>query len=89
MFIAEIGINHNGDINVAKELIANAAKLGIQVVEFQKRNVRELIPREDWDNVRKNTPWGDIKYIDYKEHIEFGKEEYDEKIGRASCRERV
>lgn len=78
MFIAEIGINHNGNLGYAMQLIANAAELGIEVVKFQKRNVRKLIPESDWEKIRKGTPWGDIRYIDYKERIEFGKEEYDE-----------
>jgi len=77
MFVAEIGINHNGNLGFALQLIANAAELGIEVVKFQKRNVRKLIPESDCDKIRKSTPWGDIRYIDYKENIEFGKEEYD------------
>lgn len=77
MFIADIGINHNGDINIAKELIKQAKICGVDVVKFQKRNPDICVP-EDQKNIVKNTIFGTMKYIDYKKKIEFGKEEYDE-----------
>lgn len=77
MFIAEIGINHNGDINIAKELIKKCKEAGADVVKFQKRNPDLCIPESRKNNIRK-TPWGEMKYIDYKKRIEFGKKEYDE-----------
>lgn len=75
-FIAEIGINHNGNVETALKLI-NAAKLaGCNAVKFQKRTPEICVPLEEWDKKRE-TPWGIMKYIDYKKKIEFGKKEYD------------
>jgi N-acetylneuraminate synthase len=76
MFIAEIGINHDGDIYKALELIKIAKDAGADVVKFQKRNVEKCVPKEKW-NDRKITKWGEMSYIDYKYMIEFGKAEYD------------
>lgn len=68
--IAEIGINHNGDIEICKKLI-NLAKLsGFNFVKIQKRNPDVCVP-ELQKNKLKNTPWGEMKYIDYKKKIEF------------------
>ena len=75
--IAEIGINANGDINIAKRLIDIAAFAGCDYVKFQKRNPDMAVP-EAQKNVIRDTPWGEIKYIDYKYKIEFGEEEYCE-----------
>jgi len=75
--IAEVGINHNGDIELAKKLIAVAATAGCDVVKFQKRNPEVCVPQAQRDIVR-TTPWGEMTYIDYKHKIEFGKDEYDE-----------
>lgn len=75
-FIAEIGINHNGDIEIAKELIKLAKENGADVVKFQKRKPEVCVP-EDQKNIVKDTIFGEMKYIDYKHKIEFGKEEYD------------
>lgn len=76
MFIAEIGINHNGSIDTAKKLIAGCKEAGADVVKFQKRNPDICVPEYRKNDVR-STPWGPMKYIDYKKRIEFGKEEYD------------
>lgn len=76
-YIGEIGINSNGDINIAKQLIKIAKDLGWNSVKFQKRTVEKVIPKEMW-HIKKETPWGIMDYIDYKKHLEFGKEEYDE-----------
>lgn len=75
--IAEIGINHNGDLNIAKRLIDVAKFAGCDYVKFQKRNPDICVPEEQKD-VLKKTPWGDMKYIDYRHKIEFGKKEYKE-----------
>jgi len=74
--IAEIGINHNGDIEIANKLIDNAKNSGCDAVKFQKRNVEKAVP-EHQKNILRETPWGLIKYIDYKKKIEFTKREYD------------
>jgi N-acetylneuraminate synthase len=74
--IAEIGINHNGSIKIAKELIDIATIAGCDYVKFQKRDLDLCIP-EKQKNVLRKTPWGEMKYIDYKRKIEFEKEEYD------------
>lgn len=76
-FIAEIGINHNGSIKVAKKLIETAKLAGCDAVKVQKRTPEICIPKTEWDNLR-NTPWGTMKYIDYKKKIEFSYDEYKE-----------
>lgn len=76
-FIGEIGINHNGDLNLAKKLILEAKKAGFTAVKFQKRNP-ELSTPEHMRSKLRDTPWGEMTYIDYKHKIEFGKKEYDE-----------
>jgi len=75
-FVAEIGINHNGDIELAKKLIDIAKIAGCTAVKFQKRNPEEAVP-EKYKNVKRETPWGIISYLEYKKKIEFEKEEYD------------
>ena len=74
--IAEIGINHNGDIKIAKELIKVAKLSGCDAVKFQKRNVEIAYSKEVLDRFR-NSPWGETTR-DEKLHLEFGKSEYDE-----------
>jgi sialic acid synthase SpsE len=74
--IAEIGINHNGDLNTAKELIDVAKKAGCDAVKFQKRNPDICVP-EKQKKIMRETPWGYITYLDYKYKVEFEKEEYD------------
>lgn len=78
LFIGEIGINHNGDLQIAKELIKHAKDCGCDIVKFQKRTPDICVPEKQKSVMRYNTPWGDITYIDYKHKIEFGKEHYDE-----------
>ena len=75
--IAEIGINHNGDLDVAKRLIDISAAAGCDAVKFQKRNPDICVP-EHQKSVMRDTPWGEMTYLDYKYKVEFGKEEYDE-----------
>jgi N-acetylneuraminate synthase len=73
--IAEIGINHNGDINIAKELIMVAKAAGCDYVKFQKRNPDVCVPDDQKLKIRQ-TPWGEMTYIDYKWKTEFTKEQY-------------
>jgi len=75
--IAEIGINHNGDLDVAKKLIDIAALAGCDCVKFQKRNPAVCVPQHQ-KTVMRDTPWGEMTYLDYKYRVEFGKEQYDE-----------
>jgi len=77
IFVGDIGINHNGDINIAKEIIIKAKECGVDVVKFQKRNPDVCVP-ENQKHVVKNTIFGEMEYIKYKHLIEFGKEEYDQ-----------
>lgn len=73
--VAEIGINHNGDINIAKQLMMIAKAAGCDYVKFQKRTPELCVP-DNQKNVMKSTPWGEMTYLDYKKKIEFGEEEY-------------
>ena len=75
--ISEIGINHNGDINIVKKLIDSAYESGCDAVKFQKRNPDVCIPISQKE-VMRETPWGEMSYVDYKHRMEFEKEEYDE-----------
>jgi N-acetylneuraminate synthase len=75
--IAEIGINHNGKIALAKKLIDIAQKTGFDAVKFQKRTPEITTPNEKKYDLR-DTPWGKITYLDYKKKIEFGRKEFDE-----------
>lgn len=74
--ISEIGINHNGDIKIAKKLIDATNATGWDCAKFQKRNPDVCVP-EHQKNVMRDTPWGSMKYIDYKYKVEFEKPEYD------------
>jgi len=82
--IAEIGINHNGDINIAKQLIDGACFSGCNAVKFQKRTVEKVYSQEELDKFRES-PWGNTAR-EQKIGLEFGKKEYDE-IDRY-CREK-
>lgn len=83
--IGEIGINHNGDLSIAKRLIDGAVFAGCDAVKFQKRTPEICVPRDQWE-IERDTPWGRISYIDYRRKIEFGEAEFSE-IDRY-CRER-
>ena len=83
--IAEIGINHNGDLDLAKKMIAGAIFAGCDAVKFQKRTPELCVPYDQW-YIQRDTPWGRMTYIEYKQKIEFGQAEYAE-IDRY-CRER-
>lgn len=75
--IAEIGINHNGSVELAKKMIAGAATAGADAVKFQKRTPEICVPKDQW-YIERDTPWGRMTYIDYRYKVEFGKEEYTE-----------
>ncbi len=75
--IAEIGINHNGDLSIAKKLIDIAKVAGCDVVKFQKRNPDICVP-EHQKSIMRDTPWGRMSYLEYKYKVEFEKAEYDE-----------
>ncbi len=75
--ISEIGINHNGDVELAKRIIDASALAGCQYVKFQKRTPDICVPDDQKEKIR-STPWGEMRYIDYKKKIEFEKEEYDQ-----------
>jgi len=75
--IAEIGINHQGDINIAKKLIDIAAAAGCDAVKFQKRNPDVCVP-EKQKGIARSWQGQTMTYLEYKHKIEFGKEEYDE-----------
>ena len=63
--IAEIGINHNGSIEIAKKLIDLAKKYEFDAVKFQKRDLEIVVP-EKQKNIVRATPWGEMTYLDYK-----------------------
>jgi N-acetylneuraminate synthase len=75
--IAEAGINHNGDLAIAKKLIDMAKEAGCDAVKFQKRDPDVCVP-ENMKSIMRETPWGHITYLEYKRKIEFGRDEYDE-----------
>ncbi len=77
MIIGEIGINHNGSIDTAKKIIDMAVDAGCDAVKFQKRTPDICVP-DDQKNVVRDTPWGQMTYLEYKKKIEFEKAEYDE-----------
>ena len=73
---AEIGINHNGDLDIAKRLIDAAVLAGCDAVKFQKRTIDQVYAREFLDSPRES-PWGKTQRAQ-KEGLEFGQEQYDE-----------
>jgi len=75
--IAEIGINHNGDLNIAKQMIDAAVHAGVNAVKFQKRTPDVATPPDQQTQMRE-TPWGYISYLDYRYKVEFSEEQYCE-----------
>jgi len=73
--VAEIGINHNGDIDLARRLITVAAAAGCDAAKFQKRTPLLCVPPSQRD-IPRETPWGILTYLEYREKVEFGAEEY-------------
>jgi N-acetylneuraminate synthase len=83
--IAEIGVNHNGDLAIAKQMVDAAVHAGADAVKFQKRTPEICTPIEQQKQMR-DTPWGYITYLEYRYKVEFGEAEYKE-IDRY-CREK-
>jgi len=83
--VAEIGINHNGSIDIVKKMIDGAVFAGCDAVKFQKRTPELCVPKDQW-NIERDTPWGRMTYIDYRHKIEFSKEQYY--IIDSYCREK-
>jgi len=75
--IAEIGINHNGDLDVARQMIDAAVHAGVDAVKFQKRTPELATPPEQRQLMR-DTPWGYITYLDYRHRVEFNEAQYRE-----------
>lgn len=73
--IAEIGINHNGELEIAKALIEAAAAAGANAVKFQKRTPEVSVPKDQWAQSR-DTPWGPMTYIDYRTRMELSQDAY-------------
>ncbi|MDG6218595.1 MAG: N-acetylneuraminate synthase family protein [Candidatus Thermoplasmatota archaeon] len=74
--IGEVGINHNGDIQIAKKLMDAVFACNWDCVKFQKRNPDVCVPDNQKGKMRE-TPWGMMTYLDYKYKVEFDKYEYD------------
>jgi len=75
--IAEIGLNHNGSVETALQLIDVAANAGCQAVKFQKRTP-EISTPEHMKETPRETPWGTMTYLDYRYKVEFEKDEYEQ-----------
>lgn len=75
--IAEIGINHNGSVEIAKKMIDGAVLAGCDAVKFQKRTPELCVPRDQWE-IERDTPWGRMTYIDYRHKMEFTKTQFSE-----------
>ena len=75
--IAEIGINHNGDIAIAKQLMDVAVETGCDAVKFQKRTPEICVPEEQ-KGIPRETPWGTMTYFEYKKRIEFEQPEFEQ-----------
>jgi len=83
--IAEIGLNHNGDVELAKQLVDVAADAGAQAVKFQKRTP-EISTPEHMREVRRETPWGEMSYLEYRYRVEFDRDQYIEIGDHATMR---
>lgn len=83
LIIAEAGINHNGDLATALELVRLASRCGCDAIKFQKRSPELCVPEAQKSKIR-DTPWGEMTYLEYKQRIEFGEIEYDAISAEAS-----
>jgi N-acetylneuraminate synthase len=83
--VAEIGINHNGDLELGKRLIDAAMLAGVDAVKFQKRTPELCVPPDQQSRMRE-TPWGYLSYLEYRHKVEFGEQAY--RAIDAYCRER-
>ncbi|HLF80972.1 MAG TPA: N-acetylneuraminate synthase family protein [Anaerolineales bacterium] len=83
--VAEIGINHNGDLETAKRMIDASMLAGVDAVKFQKRTPELCVPPDQQGKMRE-TPWGYVSYLEYRHKVEFGEEAY--RAIDAYCRER-
>jgi len=81
--IAEIGINHNGSVDIAKRMIDGAVKAGCDAVKFQKRTPENCVPKDQW-YIERDTPWGRMTYIEYRHKVEFTREQFKEIV--ESCK---
>ena len=68
--VGEIGINHNGDMGIAKKLIDYSRVFDFHCVKFQKRDPDTCVPEHQKNNLRQ-TPWGEMTYLDYRKRVEF------------------
>jgi N-acetylneuraminate synthase len=75
--VAEVGINHNGDLGIALRLIDAAVHAGVDAVKFQKRTPELCVP-PDQRGLMRDTPWGYISYLEYRERMEFDQQQYAE-----------
>ena len=75
--VAEIGINHNGSLDIAKKIIKGAKSAGCNAVKFQKRTPEICVPK-DQREIERDTPWGRMTYIKYRHKVEFSFDDYTE-----------
>ncbi len=75
--VAEIGINHNGDLDITKRLIDAASEAGVDAIKLQKRTP-ELCTPPEMHSQKRDTPWGRITYLEYRHKVEFSEKEYEE-----------
>ncbi len=83
---AEIGINHNGSVEIAKKMIDGAKSAGCDAVKFQKRTPEICVPKDQWD-VERDTPWGRITYIEYRHKMEFDAQQFEELVEHCKKKE--
>ncbi|MBL7129778.1 MAG: N-acetylneuraminate synthase family protein [Ignavibacteria bacterium] len=75
--VAEIGINHNGSLDITKKMIKGAKSAECNAVKFQKRTPEICVPKDQWE-IDRDTPWGRMTYIEYRHRIEFSFDDYKE-----------
>jgi N-acetylneuraminate synthase len=75
--VAEIGINHNGSLDTCKALIEASVRAGCDAVKFQKRTPELCVPL-DQQSRKRDTPWGEMTYLEYRHKVEFNERDYRE-----------